>query len=404
MATYSYRAKKDPQNIIEGKVLAENEKEAIEKIIQSGYIPLQVEKEQEREQFKAVSAKVTAVGRIKSKEITIFSRQLASLIRSGVPFLSAISIISEQSLNPNMKKAISQIHSMVKDGASFSSTLENYPAAFSSLYISMVRTGENSGALPEVLLKIADYRSKQEEVITRFKMAMAYPILMVIVGIGTIIFMLTYVMPRLMGLYATFNQDLPIPTKILIAISNTLRTHGLWILIAISMLALILKRETKTPAGKLFLSAFKLRIPIFGSLLLKAELARFCRTLELLIKSGIPILKAINVAIPVLQNEVISRKLRQSYKELEQGGSLGSSLKNSKLIPLLMSNLIIVGEQSGKLHEALGEVAHTYEADTDEAISVMSSLLEPIMILFLGLIVGFLVVAMLLPVFEINVM
>ncbi|MBU2221417.1 MAG: type II secretion system F family protein, partial [Candidatus Omnitrophica bacterium] len=166
----------------------------------------------------------------------------------------------------------------------------------------------------------------------------------------------------------------------------------------------LIRRQAQTDAGRLSISILKLRLPIFGKLMLKSELGRFCRTLELLIKSGVPILRAIHISIPVLGNEVIKLKFKKSYKDLEQGGSFGSSLKDSRVIPVFMSNLIIVGEQSGRLYEALAEVAGTYERDTDEAIKTMSSLLEPIMVLVMGLVVGFIVVAMLLPIFEINMM
>jgi type II secretory pathway component PulF len=165
-----------------------------------------------------------------------------------------------------------------------------------------------------------------------------------------------------------------------------------------------MRRQLKAESSKVALSRFKLHLPLFGNLMLKVELSRFSRTLELLLKSGITILKAIDVAIPVIDNEIIKRQLRVSYKELEQGGSFGRSLKNSRLFPLFMTNLIIVGEESGRLNEALSEVADVYERDSDESIKIMTNLLEPLMILVMGLIVGFIVVAMLLPIFEINVM
>jgi type II secretory pathway component PulF len=233
-------------------------------------------------------------------------------------------------------------------------------------------------------------------------MALAYPILMGIVGVATIVFMLTFVMPRLMQIFINMGQELPLPTRILISISQGLRQWWFWIVLALTIAITVISRQLKTRAGKLSLSLFKLRLPIFGNLTLKAELSRFSRTLELLVKSGIPILKAIDISIPVLDNEIIKNQLRQSYKELEQGASFGRSLKNSKLFPLFMTNLIIVGEESGKLDEALAEVANSYEKDTDEAIRTMASLMEPLMILAMGLVVGFIVIAMLLPIFEIN--
>jgi len=239
---------------------------------------------------------------------------------------------------------------------------------------------------------------------SRFRMAMAYPILMAMVGIGTVVFMLTFVMPRLMKLFVNMEQELPLPTRILISISQSLQKWWYWLIIILLLAIAIIKREAATKAGKISMSLLKLHMPIFGKVMIKADLACFSRTLELLVKSGVTILKAIDIAIPVLDNEIIKNQLRQSYKELEQGGSFGRSLKNSKLFPIFMTNLIIVGEESGKLDEALAEVADSYERDTDEAMKVAASLLEPLMILVMGLIVGFIVVSMLLPVFEINIM
>lgn len=400
MATYSYRAKKGPQDIIEDIVEAQSEKEAIEKISQLGYLPIRIKEIKNAAQGQAASFGYPQ--KIKSKEITIFSRQLASLLRSGVPILTALSIIREQTDNQGLKNIIYNVHNMVKEGTAFSFALSCCPKVFPALYIAMIKTGEDSDTLAEVLLRIAEYRSKQEEIISRLRMAMAYPILMAVVGIGTVIFMLTFVMPRLMNIFMNMGQALPLPTRILIAISSYLRQWWAWAILALFIFAV--RQQARSKTARLPLSAFRLHIPLFGKFILKAELARFSHTLELLIKNGIPILKAMDIAIPVLENEVIKNQLKQSYKELEQGGSFGRSLKSSKVFPVFMSNLISVGEESGRLDEALAEVASSYERDTDEAIRVMSSLLEPLMILVMGLIVGFIVVAMLLPVFQINFM
>ena len=233
---------------------------------------------------------------------------------------------------------------------------------------------------------------------------MAYPVLMAIVGVATIIFMFVFVMPRLMGIYGTMGQSLPLPTRILISISNGLRHNLLWIVIGAVLAALMVRRNLKTQSGKVVFNQLQLHLPVIGNFVVKAELSRFCATLELLIKSAVPILKALEVSIPILENEIIKNRLKKSSKDLEQGGSFGKSLKSSPIFPPFMSNLISVGEESGKLDEALAEVAFSYQRDTDEALSVITNLLEPLMILAMGLIVGFIVVAMMLPIFEINVM
>ncbi|MFH1640634.1 MAG: type II secretion system F family protein [Candidatus Omnitrophota bacterium] len=398
---YDYCAKEGPNEIKKGFIEAGSEKEAIEKISQLGLIPIEILEHVSSAEPKDVS-QVKRKGKVKSREITIFSRQLASLIKSGVPILDGLDIISEQSENQHFKHILKEVHKSIKEGATLSSSLGEYPEAFSSLYIAMIRVGEDSGALPQVLLSIAEYRAKQEEMLSRFRMAMAYPILMAAVGIGTVVFMLTFVIPRLTRIFVNMGQELPVPTRILISVSGVLRQWWLWVIIL--LVVLIIRRQARKKSAKLSLSILKLRLPVFGKLILKAELSRFTRTLGLLIKNGIPILKGLEIAIGVVDNELIKNNLMQSIKKLEQGGSFGKSLRQSNIFPVFLTNLITVGEESGRLEEALNEVSSVYERDTDESIRTMASLLEPLMILIMGLIVGFVVVAMLLPIFEINVM
>ncbi|MCX5708835.1 MAG: type II secretion system F family protein [Candidatus Omnitrophica bacterium] len=409
MATYIYQAKKDPQNTVEGKIEAQSEREAIEKISLLGLVPISLREDNNVAAAEtAVSQVMVPAGksgiRLSSREITIFSRQLASLLKSGVPILRSLVIIRDQATNQKLKSIVQNIYKEVEAGAVFSSVLAQYPRVFPALFIALIRAGEDSGALPEVLFKISDYRAKQEEVVSRFKMAMVYPALLAFVGIGTVVFMLTFVMPRLTKLYKDMGQGLPVPTKILIAISSGLAQGWVWALVIIVALIVLIQRYSLTKAGKITKSIIQLNLPLFGSLVLKSELARFSRTLELLLRSGISILRSINVTIPVLDNEIIKSQLNASYRELEQGGSLGRSLKSSKIIPAFMTNLLIVGEETGKLDDALTEIAVSYERDTEEAIRMMASLLEPLMILVMGIVVGFIVVAMLLPIFEMNVM
>ncbi len=401
MPIFTYKAKKGPEEIIEGTIEALSEKEAIEKISQLGYLPLSLlssEKPTVQDRYVTPAQKE---GRVRSRHVTLFSRQLAGLLKAGVPILGSLNIIAEQSESHVFSGILKQIHKTVKEGNTFSAALAAHPKIFNPLYIAMVRTGENSGVLPEVLLRISEYRSKEEEAFSRFRMALAYPLLMAVVGIGTIIFMLTFVMPRLMNLFGTLGQDLPLPTRILISLSNFLQQWWLWV--ALIVVVWYVQRRLSSERARRVLSGLVLRLPVFGPFILKAEIARFSRTLELLLKSGITILRAIDVAIPVVSNEVIKEQIRNSLKELEQGGSFGRSLKNSHIFPPFVSNLLLVGEESGKLTDALSEIAASYERDTDEATKTMTNLLEPAMILVMGTIVGFIVIAMLLPIFEINV-
>ena len=397
---YRYKAKKGPGDILEGTLDAHNESEVVEKISQMGYFPILVEEDN----LTSIGAAATGSIRrkVRSSEVTVFTRQLASLLKSGVPILQSLTIILEQTDNPQFREALRQIHASIKDGAFFSSSLAQYPHLFPALYVALVRAGEGSGALPEALLHVAEYRAKQEELLAHFRASLAYPLLMGVVGLATIVFMLTFVIPRLTGILTSIGQELPAPTKALIATSEALSQWWVWV--GALLVVLVLKKQSQAQSAQLPLSALKLRLPLFGKLVLKNELARFSKTLELLIDNGIPILKGLEIAIPVLENEVVKRHLKSSYEALEQGGSFGRSMKDAGIFPPFMTNLIIVGEESGRLTDALREVAATYERDTDQALRAFTSILEPLLILVMGLIVGFIVVAMLLPIFEINVM
>lgn len=403
MPIFKYVAKDGPRNV-EGTIEAQTREEAIERVNGMGYLPVRVEAKTGEELSKGVVSRSLFVPRVKSKDVTVFSRQLASFVKSGVPILKGLSIIAEQSENPAFRKILEEIRDEIKEGASFSATLKKYPKIFSPLYIAMIHSGESSGNLNEVLLRIADHRQKQEAIVSRVRTAMAYPILMTLVGGGTIFFMLAFVMPRLMRIFTRMDQELPGPTKFLLSISSALQHGWVWMLLGVVVLVVMAKQGAKTKAQKSFISYLKLRLPLLGPFYYKSELAQFSRTLELLIKSSIPILKAIKIAIPILNNSVIQNALNKSYKDLEEGSSFGKSLAQSNIFPKFMTSLVIVGEESGRLDEALGEIASTYERDTDEAIRVLTSLLEPVLILVMGLIVGFIVAAMLLPIFEINMM
>lgn len=407
MATFRYRAKELSGRMVEGVIEAPNNEEAIEKINGLSYFPISVEEILHREQTRTSRSvfPVSSLGhKIKLREITLLGQQLSTLLRSGVPILRALTIIAEPSENSPFKELLNRIRAEVNQGRSFSSVLNDYPQLFSPLYLALVSAGESSGTLDQAFSNITAYRQKQEEILSRIRSALSYPLLMALTGIGTIVFMMTFVMPRLMGIFSNLGGDLPMPTKILIRASSILRQGWGWILGATAVLFLVCFRRKRTKPQRYALSLLRLRLPIFGTLVLKAEIARFARTLELLLKSGISVLKAIEVATPVLDNEVLRKDCLRCLQELKEGGSFGSSLKKTKWFPSFVTNLITVGEESGKLDETLSEIATFYERETDEALRMMTSLLEPLMILGMGLVVGFIVIAMLLPLFELNMM
>ncbi len=419
MPHFSYRAKKGPNELLSGVIEAATKEEAVDRLSDQGLLPLSVEesrapvrmKEREQERPRPAQTALPAgqtkndhgpVGRIKSTDITVFSRQMASLLRAGVPILQAFGIISDQTENPRFKRFLRKAVDEIKDGKPFSSVFAQYPKLFPPIYIALIRIGEDSGSLPETLLRISDYRQSQEEIRSRILSAMAYPALMAVTGIGTVVFMITFVVPKLSALFTNMGENLPVPTRILISISGLF--HEKWFLIVPTVFFFIAAFMVKYqgPFVKRTWSSLSLRIPGIRTFVVKSELARLSRTMHLLIKSGIPILKAIEITAPVLGNSVLRAEFERTESQLAGGGTLGKSLKESSHFPLFMTNLISVGEETGRLDEALEEIAGYYERETGAAIKVMTSLIEPMMILLMGLVVGFIVIAMMLPMFELS--
>jgi len=409
MTQFHYRAKKGPAEIVEGVLEAASLDVAIEKISAMGYLPVEVQEAGAASKAGgqgagAPAAPGAASVRVRPRDITVFSRQLGTLIKSGVPILRALHIIAEQSESAGLRSLLAQVSRDVKEGKSFSASLTAWPRVFSSFYIAMVRSGEDSGTLQEVLFRIARYRQKQEEMLSRLRAALAYPVLMAVVGVGTVVFMFTYVLPKLITVFNNIGQELPWATRVVLGISDFLRTNGLYLLVGVVAFVFLAMRTGATRRGRVFLSALTLHVPVVRTFLLYNDLARFCRTLEILIRSGIPILRALSVSVPVVGNEVLKKELGRSAADLEQGTGFGASLAGAKHLPPFLVSLVSVGEESGKLDEALREVAETYEQECDESTRILASLLEPAMILAMGLVIGFIVVAMLLPIFQMNVM
>lgn len=401
MPLFKYQAKKSPKEIIEDVIEAESREKAIEKLSQKNCFPIKIE-EISQDYEPIISTSPISSTKIKPKNIVIFSRQLASLLKSGVPLSRSLSIISEQTEDLRFKKLLNNIYSRIKDGESFSAVLARYPKTFPPLYIAIIQAGESSGNLTESLFRIADYLKKQNDFLSRVRSALIYPVFMALLGIFTIMFMFMFVMPRLVKIFSDIGQALPLPTQIVLNISIFCQRWWMLILAVIIVLVFFFKKGLKMYKG--IISQLKLHIPILGSFNLKVELIKFFRSLEILVSNGIPISEAIKIAAPILDNEVIKKAIEQGHKQVQEGGSFGYALKKSKLFPAFMVNLIIVAEESGKFADGFSEIASSYEKETEDILTASATILEPLMILLVGLVIGFIVIAMLLPIFQLNLM
>ncbi|MBN1872569.1 MAG: type II secretion system F family protein [Candidatus Omnitrophica bacterium] len=401
MARFAYRAKKGPKEEITGYVEAENKNVALHILTSQGLYPFSIH--QEDADHSAVKKNpFLRFARISIRDISIFTRQLSDLLEAGLPLLKALTVLHKQTSNRLLKRVISDLRDTIQDGSTLSDSLKKHPRIFSSLYVSMVKSGETSGSLENVLLRLAEFQESQDELNSTVSRAMAYPALMALVGLITIFVLITFVIPKIVSMFQDLNQALPIPTVILLNISNFVRNFW-WILIGLVLLVYFtFARMFKTEEGKLMVDQFKLKIPVAGQLTLRAEIARFARTLSTLLSNGVPILEAMGVVIDIMENEILKRDARLAQREVREGSNLADGLNKGAYFPVFVTNMIAIGEESGTLEKALLKVAMAYEREVDKTIKVMTSLLEPLMILTVGLVIGFIVIAMLLPIFEIS--
>ncbi len=411
MTKYVYRAKKGPQEVVSGELDAPSEDHVLNQLTNQGLVPISIVEKGKEMQPSVQAARTTLPDipidaehvKFKSKAINIFTRQLASLIKAGVPILKALSLIAQQTEEPKLKRMVVDLERQIREGKMFSAALAKYPHVFNSLYINLIRAGEKSGALGEVLNNLLEYREKEQEIQQKVQAALAYPLLTASVGVVTVFAMLTFCMPKLLGLFEGMHRKLPITTKILIDMSNFLSAHWIWFVMVFVFLLLVFSRVKEGSKKKAIIDYLKLNLPVFNKFVRDAEVARFSRTLGLLIKNGVSVYSSLEMAIDVLDNMTLKSRLMQARLEIStHGSSLSGSLKKSNTLPPFVINMVMIGEEGGRLDSVLKEVADLYEREVEHGIKIITSLLEPVFILIIGVVVGFIVVAMLLPVFDIG--
>ena len=340
--------------------------------------------------------------RMRPQDISIITRQLATLLEAGTPLVSALDAIIEQTDNHAVKKVIAQVREEIKEGRSFADALDKHRKVFSDLYVNMIRAGEESGALEGVLLRLADFTENQILLKNRIRAALAYPLIMTIIGAGVMIFLLTFVIPTVTQVFEEMGQTLPLPTRILMAVSNLFK--GYWWLIIIGFVFLIvgIRRYLQTPKGALRWDRVKLRFPVFGGIIVRGAVARFARTLATLLQGGLPILNSLEIVKTVVNNQLLAQAIEETKAEVREGEGIAPSLKRSGLFPAIVTHMIATGEGSGNLEQMLAKVADAYEAEVQTKVTALTSILEPLIILAMGVVVGFIVISILLPIFEMN--
>lgn len=401
MAVFSYKAKDPKGQVIAGTIEAESPTAVISRLQAMGYFPVAVENESEKKRSATAVAKKFA-RKVRINDLATFNRQLADLLSSGIPLVRALSIIQNQTANETLVEIIAQIAQDVAGGDSLAGAMAKHPKVFSKLYVAMVRSGEAGGMLDVVLGRLADFAETEAEVRAKIKAALAYPVVMVFAGIGAVTILMTVVMPKILRIYGELNQTLPWPTQALIAVSDGLRTYWPFVLGGIGALAVAGWRVMQSPEGKRVVDRLLVRLPLLGPMIVKREIANFARTLGSLLHNGVSILPALEIVREVLTNTVVADEVAKIPEHVTQGEGVAGPLKKSKVFPPVVVNMIAIGEETGRLDEVLMKVARSYEMEVERAVKTLTSLIEPLIILGMGIVVGFIVIAMLLPIFSID--
>ena len=394
MPHYRYKARDKEGTLHTGEMESRGREAVADQLSGQGFIPVYIE---ERKQPIPGSGLLSVFSRVTPQDLIVFSRQLATLVSAGIPFLQSLSTLETQTENPRFQKSIGEIRKEVEGGASFSEALSRHPAIFNKLYVSMIRAGETAGVLDDILNRLAALAEHEAETRARVKAAVRYP-LIVVVSVGlAFMFLVSFVVPKFAVVYDRFKTELPLPTRILIGINNVVQHY--WYLLILGLIALVwvVMWYVNTPQGRWKWDKVKLRLPVFGTLFQKVALSRFARIFAAMQKSGISMMLTLEIAGEVAGNVVIARVVEEMRENLNQGKTLLEPMQTSGLFPPLVVQMVSVGEETGQIDTMLNKVSDYYDMDVEYALRNLSTMIEPILLLFVGSLVLFLALGIFLP-------
>lgn len=396
--TFSYKAKDRMGNRIEGSITAESESAVAAFIREKGYYVTQIREVREKGGLDEAIARLRGV---KAKEVAILCRQLAIMVDAGLPLVTSLSILIEQTHNLVLKKALKEIYQQVQQGETFTSAVKQYPSLFPPIMIHMIAAGEVGGVMDDVLARLATHLEKEYKMKEKIKSAMTYPIVVISLAVLVVIFILTFVMPTFQTMFDNMHTELPLPTQILLGVSAFCQGYWWLVLLGILGIAAGAVQLYKLPRYRMVIDSFLLRVPVFGLLANKVAIARFSRTLGTLLHGGVPIIMALDVVKNVTGNLKLVAALTAAQSDVRDGFTLSDTLKSNELFSPMVVQMIAVGEETGQMDRMLDKIADFYEDDVDDIVSRLNSLLEPMMIVILGVIIGGIVISIALPMFDV---
>jgi len=401
MATrYAYKVRDGEGKVVEGAIEADSPALVANRLREMGFALISIDEEKESSLKKEI--KIPGIGgRVKLKDISIFSRQFATMINSGLSLLRSLNILGDQTENEALAVIVRQISADVETGSSLSDAIAKHPKAFDRLYVAMVRAGETGGVLDMVLMQLADTIEKQVELRARVKSAMTYPVAVMVLVLLIITGMLIFVVPMFETMYSELGGVLPLPTRILLGASSLVQSFMLPLIVLAGISAFAFKRWIATENGRAGFDKIKLKLPVFGGLVHKTAITRFARTMEALLRAGVPILEALEITSETVGNYVMETAVLDVQNRVKQGESLAGPMLDHAIFPPMVSQMVAVGEETGAVDTMLERVGHFYEKEVEATVDALTSLLEPMLIVVLGLTVGGMVIALYMPMFNI---
>jgi type IV pilus assembly protein PilC len=393
MPTFAYSARSASGELMSGEIDLPTRDEVVGYLVRQRLRPVSVN-------TKARDINIQFGTGIKTREVVIFTRQFATMINSGLPLVQSLTILAEQTENKIFQKIITQVLNDIQAGQTLADSMRKHPKVFTELYVNMVAAGEAGGILDIILMRLATFLEKNDALVRKIKGAMTYPAVMLFVVIAATTILLWKVVPVFAGIFTSAGMDLPMPTRIVLAISNLLQNYIFYMVIAIVGMVFMLRRYYKTEQGQLVIDRAMLRFPVLGPLLRKSAVSRFTRTLGTLVSSGVSILEGLQITARTSGNRVIHDAVMASRASIAGGATISEPLKASGVFPPMVVQMINVGEQTGGLDDMLQKIADFYDDEVDAAVSALTSVLEPIMIVVMGVVIGGMVVAMYMPMFD----
>jgi type IV pilus assembly protein PilC len=399
-ATFVYRVRDKGGRLLEGSLEADNHGLVATRLREMGYYPISIE-------AKASSGLQTEIKipgfakRVKTREIAVFARQFATMINAGLTMLRALNILAEQTANPVLAKAVDGVRTDVQVGASLSQALARHPKIFSKLFVSMVRAGEAAGVLDQVLLQLATTLERQAALRTKVRSAMAYPVAVMCLVSGIATAMLIFVVPMFKSMYKQVGGKLPAPTLLLISVSHVFSSYFPFVVALVVGTFVGVRRAIRRPRGRLLWDTLKLKTPILGRVVHRTALSRFAHTLSVLLRSGVPILESLEITSDTVNNAVMADAIKDAQNGVRSGDTVSRPLASHSTFPAMVTQMMAVGEETGALDEMLGKVAGFYDQEVESLVDGLTSLIEPILIVVMGALVGGMVICLYLPMFNI---